>query len=354
MIIRMPDTTTAAVESKLIELKQNGNAVALGRVLTLVILNDQSDPTTVSQVVSTSSTNEGGSTTDHHTGAETAITAANQASREHPARILALTGAPGEQPALDAELRIGGDAGASEVVALKLSGLLREQSEAVITPLLVPDAPIVAWWPGHAPQSPAQDPVGKVAALRITDSNHCKHGRAVLNRLAENYQPGDTDLGWTRLTGWRAQIAAALDLPPFEKVTKATVFGVKDRASSWLLAGWLAVELKCPTEFIAVKGAQGITGVILERPSGKIEFHRPDGKTLAISQPGFPPRHIALPLTSLSEALTEELRRLDADRVYEKVLTEGLDLVTTHDSGLPADTTTLVAIPTAEAGEDNE
>ena len=346
MIIKMPDTTTAAVESKLVELKQNGNAVALGRVLTLVILNDQDDPT-----AETGATNDYRGS-DYHINAEAAITAANQASKEHPARILALSGAPdtrwdethgiedtdlgqGAKPRLDAELRIGGDAGASEVVALKLGGALRQQSEAVITPLLVPDAPIVAWWPGHAPESPAADPVGRVAALRITDANHCRHGGAVLRRLAKNYQPGDTDLAWTRLTGWRAQIAAALDLPPFEQVTKATVYGVEDRASSWLLAGWLAVELNCPTEFIAVPNAQGITGVRLNRASGDIVFHRPDGKTLAISQPGFPPRHIALPLTSLSEALTEELRRLDADRVYEKVLTKGLDLVATHESGSP-------------------
>jgi len=330
MIIKMPNTTTAAVEAKLIELKQNGNAVALGRVLTLVILNDQVDPTIEEAGLAQSHdlVTSNRASDSFAANAEAAIAAANQASKEHPARILSLTGAPGSQPSLEAEVRIGGDAGASEVVKIMLRGPLREQSEAVITPLLVPDAPIVAWWPDHAPESPSADPVGKVARLRITDSNHCQDGGAVLHRLAQKYQPGDTDLAWTRLTGWRAQIAAALDLPPYEKVTKATVYGVEDRASSWLLAGWLAVELNCPTEFIAVENAQGITGVRLERPSGDIVFDRPDGRTLAISQPGFPQRHIALPLTSLSEALTEELRRLDADRVYEKVLTKGLGLVT--------------------------
>ena len=330
MIINMPNTTTSKVESKLVDLKQNGNAVALGRVLTLVILADEANPADAKH--------------DKHVDVEKAISAANQASREHPARILALTGAGGQEPELDAEVRIGGDAGASEVVVLNLNGPLRSQSEAVITPLLVPDTPIVAWWPRHAPKYPAEDPVGKAAKLRITDSNHCERGDEVLKRLAAGYQPGDTDLAWTRLTGWRAQIAAALDLPPYEPVTKAVVHGVAHNASSLLLAGWLAVQLGCPTELIPVPGAVGITGVVLERASGNIVFSRPDGHilpaqdagTLSIRQPGYPERHIALPLTSLSEALTEELRRLDADRVYEKVLTEGLRLVSRScpDNGL--------------------
>ena len=32
-------------------------------------------------------------------------------------------------------------------------------------------------------------------------------------------QPGDTDFAWTRLTLWRAQLAAVLDQPPYEPVT---------------------------------------------------------------------------------------------------------------------------------------
>jgi len=37
---------------------------------------------------------------------------------------------------------------------------------------------------------------------------------------------------------------------------------------------------------------------------------------------------VALPIPTLSEALIEELRRLDADKIYEKVLTVGLGKVT--------------------------
>ncbi|MDR2703986.1 MAG: glucose-6-phosphate dehydrogenase assembly protein OpcA, partial [Cellulomonadaceae bacterium] len=254
----------------------------------------------------------------------------------HPARILALAGSPGAEPKLDAQVRIGGDAGASEVVLLNLSGPLRSHSEAVITPLLVPDAPIVAWWPNHAPAHPGEHPIGKVAKLRITDSNHCSNAREVLDRLAAGYRPGDSDLAWTRLTGWRAQIAAALDIAGSDPVTGVIVEAMPDRASAWLLAGWLAIELQCPTEYVPVPNAVGISSVTLQRASGDIVFSRPDGHTLSIKQPGFPERQIALPLTSLSEALTEELRRLDTDRVYEKVLTKGRALVSSPDTASPA------------------
>ena len=331
MIIDMPNTTSGKIESKLVDLKQNGNAVALGRVLTLVILADETNPVLDPH--------------DQHTDAETAIRAANDASREHPSRVLVLTGQQGNKPNLDAQIRIGGDAGASEVVVLKLTGPLRAQTEPVITPLLVPDTPIVAWWPRHAPQAPSSDPVGKIAALRITDSAHCRDGAAVLLRLAQNYRPGDTDLSWARLTGWRAQIAAALDLPPFEPVTAVSVAGQSSHTSLLLLAGWLAVELGCPTVVEDVPGGIGVTKVVLHRAatptgnvsqsatgplpaqSGDIVFDRADGHTLTISQPGYPLRRVALPIATLSEALIEELRRLDADKVYEKVLTVGLGKV---------------------------
>jgi len=313
MILDMPGTTSGKVEAMLVDLKQNGNAVALGRVLTLVILADETNPEFDPH--------------DEHTDAETAIRAANDASREHPSRVLVLTGTQGARPGLDAQIRIGGDAGASEVVVLKLTGALRAQTEPVITPLLVPDTPIVAWWPRHAPQSPSSDPVGKIAKLRITDSSHCTDGASVLLRLAQNYRPGDTDLAWARLTGWRAQIAAALDLPPFDRITSVTVAGRSDYSSLLLLAGWLAVELGCPTIIEDVPGETRITRVVLHRPSGDITFDYEDKQTLVISQPGYPVRRVALPIPTLSEALIEELRRLDADKVYEKVLTVGLGKV---------------------------
>ncbi|MGH3452147.1 MAG: glucose-6-phosphate dehydrogenase assembly protein OpcA, partial [Haloechinothrix sp.] len=135
-----------------------------------------------------------------------------------------------------------------------------------------------------------------------------------------SYTPGDTDLAWTRLTYWRAQLVAALDLPPHEQVTRAAVTGEADSPSTELLAGWLAEYLRVPVKRIKTTSAEGIVSVALQRRSGAIELHRPDGRVATLTQPGQPTRTIALQRRSVSDSLIEELRRLDPDEVYEAAL----------------------------------
>jgi glucose-6-phosphate dehydrogenase assembly protein OpcA len=303
VIIDMPSTTTSKVNAKLVELRQNQGAVALGRVLTLVIVTDDGPNT------------------------EDAVEAANEASREHPCRVLVVArGARKAASRLDAQIRIGGDAGASEVVVLRLYGELADHGDTLVIPLLLPDSPVVAWWPVEAPQRPAQDPIGELAHRRITDAATDKNPIKALEHRRTSYTDGDTDLAWTRLTQWRAYLAAALDLPPYEKVTAATVTGEADSPSTDLLAAWLATYLKVPVR--RAKGtAPGISSVRLERRSGVVELVRPDGKVGTLEQPGQPSRRVALSRRSVMDCLVEELRRLDPDEVYEATL-KGLDKIT--------------------------
>ena len=86
-------------------------------------------------------------------------------------------------------------------------------------------------------------------------------------------------------------------------------------------------RLRCPTQVVRRRGAEAITRVTLERKSGPIILDRPDGRIVTISQPGKPDRRVALPIRTLSEALIEELRRLDPDEIYGEVLTRGLQKV---------------------------
>jgi glucose-6-phosphate dehydrogenase assembly protein OpcA len=143
---------------------------------------------------------------------------------------------------------------------------------------------------------------------------------------------GDTDLAWTRLTNWRAQLVAALDLPPHEKVTAATVTGEADSPSTELLAGWLAEYLGVPVKRVKSTTAQGIQSVTLERHSGPVELARPDGKVGKLTQPGQPARRIALHRRNTKDCLIEELRRLDPDEVFEASL-RGLDKIGSGPSG---------------------
>ena len=301
MIIDLPSTTTSAVNRKLVDLRDSGGAIALGRVLTLVIVIDED-------------------------GAEVAIEAANEASREHPCRVIVIVqGNRRGSERIDAQVRVGGDAGASEVIVLRLYGQLTAHADSVVTPLLLPDSPLVVWWPDQAPKDVSQDPIGAMAQRRITDAAMAKNPRKELERRRDTYAEGDTDLAWTRVTKWRGLLAAALDQPPYERVEHITVAGASDSPSTDLLAAWLAETLRSPVTRARTAAGTGMFSVRLQRRSGPVDLVRVDGSIATLTQPGQPDRRIALPRRELAECLAEELRRLDADEIYEAALRRGLD-----------------------------
>ncbi len=315
MIVDLPDTTISEVSKALVRIREEGGAVALGRVLTLVI-------STVG-------------------AAEEAIEAANDASREHPMRVIVVTRQPGDdlrEARLDAQIRVGGDSGASEVIVLSTRGELSDDEEGLVTGLLLPDAPVVAWWPGQAPRVPSQSALGRIAQRRITDAAAQSDPRAAVHHLAEVYAPGDTDFAWTRLTLWRAQLAAVLDQPPYESITGVRVSGAPDSASTMLLAAWLRLQLDVDVVQTIDSGAQtgssGIHAVALVRASGTILLDRNVPNIATLIQPGQPVHTVSLPQRSLRDCLAEELRRLHPDELYGRVLRLGLGMLDEHpDAG---------------------
>jgi glucose-6-phosphate dehydrogenase assembly protein OpcA len=298
MIVDLPSSTTSAVNRRLVELRESGGVLALGRVLTLVIV------------------------TDDGSAIEKAIEAGNSASREHPCRVIVLArGQRRAAPRLDAQIRVGGDAGASEVVVLRGYGPLAadEAGAGMVMPLLLPDAPVVAWWPGEAPAVPSTDAIGRLAQRRITDSLSSRNPVKAFEQRRAGHAAGDTDLVWTRLTHWRALLAAALDFPPHDAVTSATVSGEAVSPSTDLMAGWLVGRLGVKVKRTKADGA-GMVSVRLDRRSGPVELLRPDGRTGTLRQPGQPDRLIALARRTVPDCLAEELRRLDPDDVYGEAL----------------------------------
>jgi glucose-6-phosphate dehydrogenase assembly protein OpcA len=298
MIVDLPSSNTSAVNRKLVELRESGGVLALGRVLTLVIM------------------------TDDGSAIEGAIEAANAASREHPCRVIVLArGQRKAAPRLDAQIRVGGDAGASEVVVLRGYGPLAtdEAGAGMVMPLLLPDAPVVAWWPGEAPAIPSEDAVGRLAQRRITDALSSKNPIKAFEQRRAHHVAGDTDL--TRLTSWRALLATALDTPPHEEVTGATVAGEAISPSTDLIGGWLAVRLDTRVKRSPAETGPGLVSVRLDRASGPIELIRPDGKIGTLRQPGQPDRLVALARREVRDCLAEELRRLDPDEIYGAALT---------------------------------
>ncbi len=315
MIVDLPTTNSSKINKALVDMREKGGSVALGRVLTLVIVTDEAST-------------------------EDPIAAANAASFEHPCRVIVLAKGPRRaSPRLDAQIRVGGDAGASEVVVLRLYGPLVDHGASVVVPLLLADAPVVAWWPGEAPDVPAEDPIGRLAQRRITDAAASRRPLAQLVKRRDSYRPGDTDLAWTRLTHWRGLLASTLDQPPQDKVTAATVAGSADSPSADLLAAWLALALKVPVKRIKApaKAGPGLHSVVLTRKAGDISLVRPQTITAELTVGGQPERRIALPRRGLRDCLAEELRRLDADDVYAEVLTKGMALVAKYAESKTAD-----------------
>ncbi len=304
MIKNLTNTTTSLISRELVTIREEGGAVALGRVLTLLVQTKFS-------------------------GIEEAILAANEASRAHPCRIIVLADedtSSDAEPRLDAEIRVGGDAGASEVIVLRAYGEAASDPESLVTGLLLPDAPVVAWWPGEAPIKPSASAIGRIAQRRITDAASQPDPHAWLVSLANNYEPGDSDFAWTRLTLWRAQLAAIMDQPPYDPITRVVVTGAVDSPSTDLLASWLEQKLEVEVELVRTVRGQavtGIKGVKLERESGEIEIVRnvPDVATLL--QPSQPTRDINLPRRSLRDCLIEDLRRLDSDDAFGNLILSG-------------------------------
>ena len=64
----------------------------------------------------------------------------------------------------------------------------------------------------------------------------------------------------------------------------------------------------------------GITAVRLGTGTGDIAITRPDGLLAAYAVPGQPERRVALKRRDLTELISEELRRMDGDHVYERTL----------------------------------
>jgi glucose-6-phosphate dehydrogenase assembly protein OpcA len=308
MIVELPDTTTAKIAKELVNLREEGGAVALGRVLTLLISTTPGDE-------------------------EEAIKAANEASREHPMRVIVLSVIEPEHSIsnrLDAEVRVGGDAGASEVIVLRAYGKVGGDEQGLVTGLLLPDAPVVAWWPGVAPVKVSDSPLGRIAQCRITDAAAQEDPIAAVRALATTYAPGDADFAWTRLTLWRTQLAAVLDQPPYDPVIAAQVTSTPHFSSSPMLAAWLQLQLGIPVSCDLTHeglGWNGVHGVSLVRASGTIELVRIEPTVARLSQPNQPFHDIAMPLRTLRDCLAEELRRLDPDEVYGRVVTEGLPLI---------------------------
>ncbi len=294
-MIRLDDTSGSAVAAAIAAERRRLGSPTTGMVLTLLILSDEDN-------------------------ASDATNAAVEAARQHPMRIITLIPRPGKVAArLDAQISVGGDQGPGEVAELRLRGELAEFANSVAVPLLLPDTPVVAFWPGECPAVPADDLIGRHAQRRITDAAGALDPIAELRARSKGYRPGDTDLTWARLTPWRSVLASALDQDS-TPVTSVQIEAEPNNPSALLLRAWLR---ECLSVEVSLEDSEGpgITGVRLLTDGGDIAISRGDGVHAILSRPGAPDAPIALRRRDYAALVSEELRRLDPDEVYGRVIT---------------------------------
>jgi glucose-6-phosphate dehydrogenase assembly protein OpcA len=294
-MIRLDDTSGSAVAAAIADERRRLGSPTTGMVLTLLILSDEDN-------------------------ASDATNAAVEAARQHPMRIITLIPKPGKVAArLDAQISVGGDQGPGEVAELRLRGELAEFANSVAVPLLLPDTPVVAFWPGECPAVPADDHIGKHAQRRITDAAGAADPIAALKARSTGYRPGDTDLTWARLTPWRSVLASALDQDP-TPITSVQIEAEPNNPSALLLQAWLSDSLKVDVS-LADSDGPGITAVRMLTNLGDISISRGDGVHAVLARPGAPDSPIALRRRDYAALVSEELRRLDPDEVYGRTIT---------------------------------
>ena len=300
------DTTGSAVVKELAAQRRTGGAVLSGVALTLVVVADEGRVAEAEE-------------------------AATVAAEQHPCRILVVVRRQIEAPVprLDAEVSIGGRLGPGEAVVMRMYGRLALHAESVVLPLLAADAPVVTWWHTEPPRQLTTDALAVIADRRITDSTSSADQIAALRTRAQDYAPGDTDLAWTRATGWRATLTSALDSVSGRRGDAVRVLGARiegdpGAATAQLLSGWIASRTGSPSEVVQATrhpGISGIDSVLLTLDQDEeVRVHADRRGGAVISQPYRADATMALPDRPLGDLLGEELRRLDPDEPYAEAL----------------------------------
>ncbi|EGG27477.1 putative OpcA protein [Cutibacterium modestum 28N] len=293
MIVTLSDTTASTIGAAIVEARRTVGSGS-GLVHTLICICDSS----------------------HF---DAAFDAARDAARQHPSRLLMVVTTRSRKDKLDAEVHAG-EGTPGDVIVLRLSGAMAKRPASVILPLLLPDSPVIAWWPFSGPDDLASDPIGALADRRITDSAADKDPCKALTRRAAHLTEGDSDLCWARTTGWRALAAAALDQHPVT-VKFARVESAADNAPAMLLAAWLGLRLGVQVEQ-AASDAPGISAIIMATAGGDIEIRRRSGRYAVYRIPGEPARGVALDRRNVQMLIGEELRRLGPDDAFTTVMAE--------------------------------
>ena len=237
---------------------------------------------------------------------------------EHPSRVLGVILGDGRgRPRVDAE--VGTGAGWSgELALIRLAGEVAKHPESVVLPLLLPDSPVVVWWPSDAPERPGDRPGRQARPNAGSPTAAAARTAAEPPRCSPSARR--TPPATPTWPGPGSRRGARCWPPPWTstpaRITGAKVTAERVSPSADLLAAWLCGPAQGRRRPQPSSDGPGITEVVLQTKDGDIRITRPDGRLATFSSPGQPDRPVALQRRDVPELLAEELRRLDADDVY--------------------------------------
>ena len=214
--IDLTDTNASAVSSALVSARRAAGNQAVGMVLTLIVVVDEAT---------------------HYD----ALRSARDAGREHPSRILVVITRPGRGQAAARRRDPGGRRPAGRhdrAPAARRARQARRLGRAAAAAPRHPGRRVVAR--RRRRRCPARTSSARSPSAGSPTPRPRPQPMRALHQRAESYPPGDTDLAWTRLTPWRALLAAALDQLPGSTVTAATVEAERGNPSADILASWLS------------------------------------------------------------------------------------------------------------------
>ena len=170
MIVDLPDTTHQRRQQEdRSSLREEGGAVTMGRVLTLVIAPDTED-----------------AARGLHRGGQRRQPRASLPGDRGDARRSRGRRAAAGRP--DPRRRATPARARSWCCGCPVQ--LADHASSVVMPFLLPDTPVVAWWPDVAPAVPAQDPLGQLAIRRITDATNGSDPLAAIKSRLQGYTAG--------------------------------------------------------------------------------------------------------------------------------------------------------------------
>jgi glucose-6-phosphate dehydrogenase assembly protein OpcA len=238
----------------------------------------------------------------------------------------------------------------TERVILHAHGEVATHLGSLVTPLVVPDLPVILWWPGRPDfDNPLFDNLCELADQLVVDTDEGFDDRD-LKRLLEVAQRDQSrasigDFNWARLIAWRHIAAQFFDMPGMlsrlSQIHGVTIFHGSDGSTiqAQLLGGWIrsrmaSVHIDVPVELRADDSFEhGVCRMLIvtggEGGVARFSISRLQGERLCaeirIGDQDLAPRTVRMAGRSAEELLAFELTLPGHDLLFEQSLAAALE-----------------------------